>query len=204
MHQKRKKRNSRHKKSAVFGISLGLLLGFMITGTGAFLLDASDPVTNTFQSSKITTTVEETLEGDTKSNVSIKNTGDTDAWIRAKVIITWQDERGNVYGSEPSAGKDYTIQWNIAEKADNEPCWVEGSDGFYYWTGQVAPEGSTGILIKECKYQKDRAPEGYALTVEIIASGIQSRPANVFDTEWQSSGLKVDEATNSLVKNGKE
>lgn len=60
--------------------------------------------------------------------------------------------------------------------------------------------GNTGILIEECTYQKDKAPKGYALTVEIIASGIQSKPASVFNTEWASSGLKVNDSGNALVE----
>lgn len=201
-----KKLYNRCKKSTAFAVSLCLLLGVMIVGTVAFLLDKSDPVTNTFTPSKITTTVDEKLEDSTKKDVSIKNTGDTDAWIRAKVIITWQDEAGNVYGSQPKAGTDYTIEWNLPENPSGDAYWVSGVDGFYYWIKPIAPKGNTGILIKECTYQKDKAPVGYALTVEIIASGIQSKPASVFDTEWASSGLEVNEKNGnySLIKKSVE
>lgn len=195
-----KKLYNRCKKSTAFAVSICLLLGVMIVGTVAFLLDKSGSVKNTFTPSKITTTVDEKLNGSTKKEVSIKNTGDTDAWIRAKVIITWQDENGNVYGSQPKEGTDYEIEWNLPENPSEDACWVTGADGFYYWTKPVSANVNTGILIKECTYQKDTAPDGYALTVEIIASGIQSKPASVFNTEWTSSGLNVNDSGNALVK----
>lgn len=198
--KKLKKQSSRCKKSAVFAVSFCLLLNILITATNAFLLDHSDRVVNTFTPSKITTTVDEKLEGNTKSEVSIKNTGDTDAWIRAAVMITWQDIDGNIYGSKPVENVDYIIEWNLSQTPENEACWVKGSDGFYYWTGSVVPEKNTGILIKQCTYEKNKAPEGYSLAVEIVASGIQSKPASVFNTEWESSGLKVNETASLLEK----
>lgn len=199
-----KKLYNRCKKSTVFAVSVCLLFGVMIVGTVAFLLDKSGSVTNTFTPSKITTTVDEKLNGSTKKDVSIKNTGDTDAWIRAKVIITWQDENGNVYGSQPKAGTDYEIKWNLPENPSEDAYWVTGSDGFYYWTNPVSTNDKTGILIEECTYQKDKAPDSYALTVEIIASGIQSKPASVFNTEWASSGLKVNALGDALAKNSNQ
>jgi len=49
----------------------------------------------------------------------------------------------------------------------------------------------TGDLI-ETIFPKGNPPaDGYYLTVEIIGSGIQNKPAKVFNTEWASSGLKV-------------
>ncbi len=130
----------------------------------------------------MTTKVEETISGTTKSNVMIKNTGDTAAWIRAYVVITWQDAQGNVYGQMPVPDTDYT-QWNLGEN------WVVGGDGFYYYTKPVAADDETSALINSISPVEGKAPSGYFLNVEIIGSGIQSQPASVFNSVWASSGL---------------
>lgn len=177
-------KSRRTRKSAALLVSLLLLLTVTIGGTIAFLTDSDGPLHNLFNPSQVTTAVEETLDGNTKKNVYIKNTGDTDAWIRAAVVVTWQDKDGNVYGQKPVADTNYDIIWG----AD----WKTGKDGFYYWTSPVtAKTGMTGNLIESVSPKGDAPADGYYLTVEIIGSGIQSKPANVFNTEWASSGLTV-------------
>ena len=102
---KRYKRSRRRSgKSAALLVSLLLLLTVTVGGTIAFLIDTECPLHNQFNPSKVTTKVEETLSGKIKKDVYIKNTGDTDAWIRAAVVVTWQDAAGNVYGQAPVEG----------------------------------------------------------------------------------------------------
>lgn len=187
-----KRSRGRTGKSAALLVSLLLLLTVTVGGTIAFLIDSDGPLHNLFNPSKVTTYVDETVSGNTKSDVSIKNTGDTTAWIRAAIVVTWQDKDGNVYGQLPVEGTDYTMELNVVTKDG----WLKGNDGFYYWYLPVksveedASDCNTGVLIKECTY-KANAPEDYFLNVEIIGSGIQSEPENLFNTEWESSGLQV-------------
>lgn len=190
---KRHKRSRRRSgKSAALLVSLLLILTVTVGGTIAFLMDSDGPLHNLFNPSQITTEVEETVKDNTKSNVSIKNTGNTDAWIRAAVVITWQDKDGNVYGQAPVENTDYTIELGSSE-------WLLGTDGFYYWSSPVAAGDATGILITKCT-SKNTAPDEYYLTVEIIASGIQSKPTHVFGTEWASSGYSVNSDGTKLEK----
>lgn len=194
------------RKRVALVASLLVVLALGCGGTIAWLTD-KDQVKNTFSPGEVTTTVVENLDGNTKSNVKIKNTGSVDAWIRATVVITWQDEDGNVYGQLPVANTDYTIVWSWVGLENLDPSssgqWVKGSDGFYYWTSPVAPEGLTGKLIVSCIYNTDKAPEGYSLTVEVIGSGIQSTPEDAF-ADWTDgkSGLAVSTDGGSLVKAG--
>ena len=186
-----------NKKSIVLLVSLALLLTVTVGGTLAFLVAVDGPLTNTFTPSEITTEVEEKLDGQTKKDVKIQNTGDIDAWIRATVVITWQDKDGNVYGQMPVAGTDYSISYDLANG------WVKGDDGFYYWTKPVAAEKETGVLIKSCTVGGATAvapPSGYNLNVEIIGSGIQSKPAAAFNQAWASSGLTPNEDCTALVE----
>ncbi|MBE5869543.1 MAG: hypothetical protein E7293_11425 [Lachnospiraceae bacterium] len=110
--------------------------------------------------------------------MTISNTGDTEAYIRAAIIVTWKDaENGNVYGAAPVAGTDYTIELNEAE-------WFEGSDGYYYYRQPVAPRGETSALINSCTVIQDKTPAGYGLNVEILGSAIQSVPVSVVNEKW--------------------
>lgn len=187
-----KKLHAKTGKSLLLVVSLALMVTVTVGGTLAFLLDVSGPLANIFKPSVITTTVVEEFEGGVKTNVKIQNTGDTTAWIRAAVVITWQDADGNIYGTPPVAGTDYTITYSRTN-------WLTGDDGFYYYTKPVKSQEEdgtncfTGVLISECKPTiPSTAPDGYKLCVEIICSGLQYKPASVFDSNWAaSSGLAV-------------
>lgn len=181
-----KRSRGRTGKSAALLVSLLLLLTVIVGGTIAFLMDSDGPLNNLFNPSQVTTKVEETLSVDTKKDVYIKNTGDTDAWIRAAVVVTWQNAEGNVYGQAPVEGMNYDITWGTG--------WKTGDDGFYYWPSPVAAEtGVTGDLIETISPKGNPPADGYYLTVEIIGSGIQNKPAKVFNTEWESSELEVND-----------
>ena len=196
MYQRKHHRRSHRRsgKSAALLVSLLLLLPVTVGGTIAFLMDSDGPLHNLFNPSKVTTYVDETVSGNTKSDVSIKNTGDTTAWIRAAVVVTWQDKDGNVYGQAPVAGTNYTA-WIPGTN------WVEGADGFYYYTKPVAAQTSTAnALIAEIKPIGNPPADGYYLTVEIIGSGIQNKPAKVFNTEWASSGLTVNDTNDDPMQ----
>lgn len=184
----------RFRKSKV--LLVFLLLIVTVGGTIAYLTDMSDTVINRFKPSHVTTKVEETLNENTKEDVYITNTGDTDVWIRAAVTITWQDENGNVYGELPVEGADYTIAWGQD--------WLVGEDGFYYWPVPVAENnGKTGILIDSCTTDKAMTvgEKTYYLSVMIVGSGIQSSPSSVFSDQWQeSSGLSLNSDGTELLK----
>lgn len=155
------------KKSLITLVSLLAVLCVTVGGTLAFLVDTDGPITNIFNPSEVTTAVTETNQNGVKTNVQIKNTGDTDAYIRAAVVVTWQNEAGEVYGQAP-AESDYKIVWGTG--------WKKHTDGFWYYTSPVAAGASTTNLIDSCSLAENAAvPAGYFLNVEIIGSGIQSK-----------------------------
>lgn len=188
------------KKSVALLVSLLLLACAAVGGTIAFLTDETPAVVNEFTPAEVTTEVTEDRNGNVKSNVQIKNTGDIDAYIRAAVVVTWQDAQGNIYGKTPVAGTDYTISFHTDAQSTPAGQWVLANDGFYYWTEPVksyddAPNDcSTGVLIDSCTYTAN-APEGYSLNVEIIGSGIQSVPSTVVITEWASGVSSINDTT---------
>ncbi|MBQ1252355.1 MAG: hypothetical protein IIY02_05505 [Firmicutes bacterium] len=176
-----------NRKLIVALLSLVLVVALSIGGTFAWLNDTSDTVTNTFKPGEIVTRVDETFDGNVKSNVSIENVktdNAVDAYIRAEIVVTWQKDNGNVYGQLPVEGVDYTIGLDVANG------WVLAEDGFYYWTKPVAPGAKTGILITTCAPVDGKAPKGYSLCVEVISTAIQTVPTSVVTTEW-STGVSA-------------
>ena len=172
--------NRSNKRKAVVLLSNVILIVSLITGTTiAFLSTVDGSITNVFNPSKVSSQVnEQFFDGTTKSNVAIQNTGNTNAYIRAAIVVTWKDaENGNVYGSAPVEGTDYYIDLNLTD-------WFKGDDGFYYCKESVAAMGETAVLIRRCSAVEANTPEGYGLNVEILGSAIQSVPTTVVSEKW--------------------
>lgn len=153
-----------------------------IGGTLAYIIANTVSVENKFTPGEVRCEVLEDFDKITKSNVRIKNTGNTAAYIRATYVVTWQKEDGKedgtVNGKMPVVGTDYTIEF-----AENSG-WKKIGD-YWYYTSPVAAGGETGVLIASCKLAEGTAvPTGYHLSVEIIASAIQSEPASVVAEKW--------------------
>lgn len=166
------KHMKKSKKPAALLASLALVLGIMVAGTIAFLVTNTGPVVNTFTPTNVPPEIHEEFDGTTKSNVTIENQGNTDAYIRAAVMVNWVDESGNVLGQVPVEGTDYTITYDL----DNG--WVQGADGYYYWT-KIVPATSgtdlTGVLVSEAEVLKEAPMNGYHLAIDIMAQTIQAK-----------------------------
>ena len=168
------RRRKSNKKALALLVSVILLVTVVVGATLAYLVDVKGPIENTFTPSNVTVEVNEEFDGKEKKDVSIKNTGDTAAYIRAAVIVTWQNADGEVLGQKPVEGTDYSITYNLNAQTAPKGKWVKNGD-YYYWNQPVAAGENTGILINEIKLEDGiTPPTGYFLCVEIIASGIQS------------------------------
>lgn len=167
-------------------ICLILLLMISVGGTIAFVVTHTSEIRNTFTESVVKCEVDETFKDNVKSNVSIKNTGDTTAYIRAFVNVTWMNESGQVASVSPKS-TDYMIEYSTSG-------WLKGSDGYYYYTLPVQPNNKTAVLINSCELlETASAPDGYYLSVEIVCSAIQSTPVSVVSDIWhvQLSGDEI-------------
>jgi predicted ribosomally synthesized peptide with SipW-like signal peptide len=114
-------------------ISIILVAGLAIAGTTAWLTNKTNSVTNSFTPGKVTTEITEDLKGNTKSNIKVKNTGNVDAYVRASVVMNWVDASGNVVASADGLPALPAVPTSLGNN------WVHGSDGYYYYTGQVLP-----------------------------------------------------------------
>lgn len=173
------KRRQKAKRVGSGFVLLILAVVLAIGGTLAYIIANTVSVENKFTPGEVRCEVlEDPFDKITKSNVRIKNTGNTAAYIRATYVVTWQKDDGTVNGKMPVVGTDYTIVF-----ADNTGWELIGD--YWYYTSPVAAGGETGVLIASCKLAEGAAvPTGYHLSVEIIASAIQSEPASVVAEKW--------------------
>ena len=173
-----RRRQQRFNKSIILVVLVSIFAA-VAGSTLAFLVTRTDSVKNTFNYSNVACEVveEKFINGTSvdKSNVRVLNTGDTESYIRAAIIVTWKDSACNVYAMEPQKDKDYTITINNSD-------WLE-KNGFYYYTKPVSPQKETGVLIENCSI-KGSGLEGYGLSVEILASAIQSKPTKAVENSW--------------------
>lgn len=163
------------KKGILLLTAAVLILVCGVGGTLAYLITQTTPVTNTFTPAHVTSQVVETMNGTTKSDVSITNTGNVSAYIRAAIVITWKDKDGYTMPAVPVLGTDYTLDINTTD-------WSQ-SGGYYYYDGIVAAGGSTANLINSC-VSNGTYTDGRKLCVEVIGSAIQAEPTTAVKDAW--------------------
>ena len=171
------RRRRRNRKPTLLMLALAILLVAVVGTTIAYLFTNTGSIANTFTSASVTTEITEDFKNNVKDNVQVQNTGDVEAYIRAAVVVTWQNDVGEVYPTAPVEDTDYTVTY-----PGNG--WVKHTDGYYYYTSSVAPDKSTGVLLTSCQPVEGMTPEDYHLVVEILASAIQSKPANAVTEAW--------------------
>ena len=171
------------KQFAVLACVAVLLTGF-VGSSLAWLMDSTPKVKNEFIPGDVTPEVTEGFDGNVKSDVKIQNTGNVDAYIRAKLVFTWQNEAGEVLGVAPTPD-DYTISWT-------KEGWVDGPGGYYYYTSKVGSGESTGVLATGIKQITPNPAEGYTLHVEVLAESIQAEPVKAVKEAWNWTPSDAD------------
>lgn len=171
-----RKRKPRINKAAVLLTAAVLLIGTVVGSTVAYLIAQTDAVENTFEYAKVSCEVTESFTGSEKKDVQVKNTGTTDAYIRATYVVNWLDAQENIVASVPEG-----YSCTLTENPGGE--WTEGEDGYFYYLTPVAPGDSTPGSLLTCTVTRPENPE-YRLSVEILATAIQSEPASAVTEAW--------------------
>lgn len=168
-------RCGRRRKKVVSVLSVALASVLVVGGTLAYIVTKSGNVENAFTPGAVSCEVVETFKnGDAeKKNVPVKNTGNADAYVRAAISVSW------VAADDPLGKKGDVHGSSLAEGEDGDYVLTTGSDwtlrdGFYYYEGKVAGGASTTDLIVSCAPVAGKAPAGYVLQVDVIASAIQA------------------------------
>lgn len=153
----------------------------------AALRDTTSPVVNKLDPVTVTCLVNETFDHQTKTNVSVTNTGDVPAFIRVKVLIAWTDADG--YDTWFAGNGDYGVSTTLASPLN----WTNANgssainDGYWYYNGIVQPGEDTTDLIASIAENFSPAVSSdprYHLKVTILAEALQAAPAAAAEQAW--------------------
>lgn len=123
------------KKLLTLFVALVLLLTLAVGGSLAWLV-SNDNVQNTMVPGNVPIQINETLNGTSKTSVTITNNGNIQAFIRVAIIANAVDEDGDIIvGTAPG----YTV---------NAAKWTQLGN-YYYYKGIVEPNGTTDPLFTD-------------------------------------------------------
>lgn len=163
-------------------LALILVVGAAAGGTVAWLTQTTQTENNNFSYGTVSCAINENFDGTTKSNVTVTNTGNTPAYIRAACIVNWVDAQGNIAANVPA---DYTYSLSIPGAG-----WTKGSDGYYYYNGVVNPNGTTEGSLLTCTSSHPADGE-YKLSVKVIASAVQATPSTAVNEAWPGNPFGI-------------
>jgi hypothetical protein len=161
-------------KIVILILSIILLL---LCGTAfALMYRQTQPLNNQLEAAFVACAVEEDFDGETKTSIAIKNTGNIDAYLRVRLVSYWVDSDGNIT-SKPSRMPPVFVTSG----------WVTGTGNTYYYSQPVAPgDITTNLLNADITLEEE---DGYLQVIEVFADAIQSKPAEAVTTSW---GVTLD------------
>lgn len=118
------------KKPLTLFVALVLLLTLAVGGSLAWLV-SNDDVTNYMEPGRVPITINETVSNNVKSDVTVTNNGNIQAFIRVAIIANAVDENGDV---TVDTAPTYTV---------DRSKWTPIGD-YYYYNGIVEPQGTKG------------------------------------------------------------
>ncbi|MCI6965844.1 hypothetical protein MR810_01845 [bacterium] len=169
-----KQRSRKNTRTITLLIALLLFSALAVGGTVAWLTANATPVENTFTPSHVACEVNERFDGETKSNVNVTNTGDTEAYIRVKLVTYRVNDRGQHIGGTATL-PSFTLGAN----------WKEYG-GYYYYTKPVAPnqKPETNLTNSITLTGSYNDADGGKQVIEVMAEAIQSQPAKAVEDSW--------------------
>lgn len=139
-------------KISLWASVLALVVVIGIGATLALMASPSNSVTNSFSAADIDTEIEENIT-DGNKQVSIKNYGPSDAYVRARIMVSGvKPENVKIVDTEPVEG---TVE---ADKVylvmENPGLWVQDPNAtakgdFYYYLGVLAKDQKSENLLEK-------------------------------------------------------
>ena len=144
-------------KISLWASVLALVVVIGIGATLALMASPSNSVTNSFSAADIDTEIEEVLtDGD--KQVSIKNYGPSDAYVRARIMVSGVNPANvEIVAQEPTTVDPNTVYLVMQNNGNESNKWTKEvadsndtySDDFYYYLGVLAENESSKKLLKK-------------------------------------------------------
>jgi len=187
-----KKKHLSRKTLVISAVTLCLLLTAGVAVLAAyFLKDTTTNAINTLAIPQVSCDVVETFDTSAatadivKEDVRLRNTGNIPAYLRAKLIINWVNDDGEVI-LMPGAGYSYEITGPASEGAstfgNSDLDWELDGD-YWYYEKVVAPGQATTDLIETIRQTLPASADCH-LRVTILSEAIQAVPATARAEAW--------------------
>lgn len=165
------------RKTILTLAALALLLTCVVSGTLAYLMTSTDPITNVFTPAKVNTDITEAFNETVKSSVIVENKTDSiPVYVRVAVVGNWVDAEDNIVGP-----------WNGSFTLGAD--WVKGSDGYYYYTKVVPVGGETTDLLGSDITTS--ANDGLHLEVVVMQQAVQAEPKDAVKELWGDAAANL-------------
>lgn len=171
-----------------------------IGGTMAWLTAKSDGnLVNTFTPADVNIQVVEEFDGNEKTSIAVKNTGDADVYVRVTLVSNW----GSMVEDEWVVCGDASHKHPKFELADTPlgDGWLKIGE-YYYYTSPVNPGATNNVtgnlLPANTEIVLSGENDGCKQQVTVLAQAIQAEPATAIHQAWN---LPLDDAGNPIFSN---
>lgn len=157
-----------------------LLIVLAVAGTTfAYYSDATSSVSNSVTVGSVETEIEEDFDTEGNKNVTIKNVGKSDCYIRARVTKNPENAPVSIVGLP---GTDWELQ----------------QDGFFYYKNKVSPTDSTGALFTgyEITDTEDFIPFEITIYQEAVQAAVYDAANDEHVYTWEEAWEVYDNGTN--------
>lgn len=157
------------KKTILIACAVLLLLTVALTATGVFA--------SLGDTTSVVTVKPGSVGCEVTKDYAVKSTGTVPALLRAKLVINWLDEEGNVLAEAPEQAvlTIGEIRGWTQFPASGKP---EGPDDGYWYCDRIAQPDAKIPFLGEVK------AEGGTVRVTVLAEAIQATPAEAVGEAW--------------------
>lgn len=144
-------------KISLWASVLALVVVIGIGATLALMASPSNSVTNSFSAADIDTEIEETIT-DGNKQVSIKNYGPSDAYVRARIMVSGVNPANvEIVAQEPTTVDPNTVYLVMQNNGNENGKWTKEvansndtySDDFYYYLDVLTKDDSSANLLEK-------------------------------------------------------
>lgn len=121
-------------------VVLAIILVLTATVVSAYMRKQTQTEENTFTPATVSCIVEEKFNNTTKTDITIKNTGNYKAYLRVRLVTYWIKEDGSVVFRQSAAIPNFTF--------DNTKWIKDAAENTYYYKFPVDPTRSTPDLLE--------------------------------------------------------
>ena len=199
-------------------IAVLALMVVTVGGTLALMVMSSSPLVNQFTVASVDTQINETMFGQGDKQVSIKNNGPSDAYVRARIMVSGvEEDQVEIVETEPDdtaveENKVYLVMQNNGD-TNNKWCKESGSenasysDAFYYYLVVLQKGEKTTQLLTKVVFgsnlEKDQEfLAGFNITVyqeSVLAINKPEQPNGTVDLNMVTKSFAAASATNGIT-----